>query len=81
LLKADHLRFLSILQTAKTATPVPVVVIASDQTETSSGALQKKLSLKELRLANEDLIKDFFSCSKDDGAPLVPAIDSVALVG
>lgn len=54
-------------QTAKTATPVPVFVVASDQTETSSGALQKKLGLKELRLANEDLIKDFFSCSKDDG--------------
>jgi prolyl-tRNA synthetase len=36
-------------KTAKYATPVPVVVIACEETETSSSALGKKLNLKELR--------------------------------
>ncbi|KAJ7444087.1 hypothetical protein B0H11DRAFT_2291350 [Mycena galericulata] len=46
--------------TAKTATPVLVVVIARDETETSSAAIGKKLNLKELRLASEDLLSEFF---------------------
>lgn len=52
-------------KTAKTATPIPVVVIARDETETSSGALGKKLNLKELRLASEDLLKEFFALDKN----------------
>ncbi|KAF8838921.1 prolyl-tRNA synthetase [Paxillus ammoniavirescens] len=52
-------------KTTKTATPVPVVVIARDETETSSSALGKKLNLKELRLASEDLLADFFSLDKN----------------
>ena len=52
-------------KTAKSATPVPVVVIARDETETNSGALGKKLNLKELRLASEDLLSEFFSLNKD----------------
>jgi hypothetical protein len=52
-------------KTAKTATVVPVVVIARNETETNSGALGKKLNLKELRLASEDLLKDFFSLDKN----------------
>ncbi|KZV99616.1 proline-tRNA ligase [Exidia glandulosa HHB12029] len=52
-------------KTAKGAVPVPVVVVAHEETETSSGALGKKLNLKELRLAAEDLIQEFFSSSKD----------------
>jgi prolyl-tRNA synthetase len=52
-------------KTAKSAIPVPVVVIARDETETNSGALGKKLNLKELRLASEDLLKEFFSLDKD----------------
>ncbi|KAG8743205.1 hypothetical protein FRC10_000276 [Ceratobasidium sp. 414] len=57
-------------KTAKTATPVPVVVIARDETETSSGALGKKLNLKELRLAADDLLKEFFALDKDSLSPL-----------
>lgn len=57
-------------KTAKNATPVPVVVIAKDETETSSGALGKKLNLKELRLASEDLLQEFFSADKNSRAPL-----------
>lgn len=52
-------------KTAKSATPVPVVVIAREQTQTSSGALGKKLNLKELRLASEDLLHEFFSLDKN----------------
>ena len=55
-------------KTAKTATPVPVVVIARDETETSSSALGKKLNLKELRLASEDLLADFFGLDKNSRA-------------
>lgn len=52
-------------KTAKTATPVPVVVIAREDASVNSGAIGKKLNLKELRLASEDLLKDFFSLDKD----------------
>ncbi|KAG2063474.1 class II aaRS and biotin synthetase [Suillus decipiens] len=53
------------LKTAKTAIPVPVVVIAREETETSSSALAKKLNLKELRLASEDLLAEFFALDKN----------------
>jgi len=55
-------------KTAKSATPVPVVVIAREETETSSSALGKKLNLKELRLASEDLLADFFALDKNSRA-------------
>ncbi|EIN08860.1 prolyl-tRNA synthetase [Punctularia strigosozonata HHB-11173 SS5] len=57
-------------KTAKSATPVPLVVIAREETETNSGALGKKLSLKELRLASEDLLQEFFSLDKNSISPL-----------
>ncbi|KNZ81627.1 Putative prolyl-tRNA synthetase C19C7.06 [Termitomyces sp. J132] len=57
-------------KTAKTATPVPVVVIARDTTETNSGAIGKALNLKELRLASADLLTEFFSLDKDSLSPL-----------
>ena len=52
-------------KTAKSATPVPVVVVARDETDTNSTAIGKKLNLKELRLASEDLLRDFFSLDKN----------------
>lgn len=52
-------------KTAKTAAPTPVVVIAREQTETNSGAIGKKLNLKDLRLASEDLLTQFFSLDKN----------------
>ncbi|KAF8801088.1 prolyl-tRNA synthetase [Phlegmacium glaucopus] len=57
-------------KTAKTATPVPVVVIARDETDTNSAAVGKKLNLKELRLASEDLLTEFFSLDKNSLSPL-----------
>ncbi|KAG1793672.1 uncharacterized protein HD556DRAFT_1527450 [Suillus plorans] len=44
---------------------IPVIVIACEETETSSLALGKKLNLKELRLASEDLLADFFMLNKN----------------
>lgn len=58
-------------KTAKSDTPVPVVVIARDSVETSSSLLGKKLNLKELRLASEDLLSEFFSLDKDSRTFLI----------
>ena len=56
-------------KTAKTATPVPIVVIASDETDTkNSSALGKRVNQKELRLAGDDLIQEFFALDKDSCA-------------
>ncbi|KAI0944886.1 hypothetical protein AcW1_001710 [Taiwanofungus camphoratus] len=57
-------------KTAKTATPVPVVVVAREGTDVISGTLGKKLGLKELRLGSEDLLKEFFSLDKNSLSPL-----------
>ncbi|KAJ7026304.1 hypothetical protein C8F04DRAFT_966534 [Mycena alexandri] len=57
-------------KTAKTATAVPVVVIARDETETNSAAIGKKLNLKEMRLASEDLLTEFFALDKNSLSPL-----------
>ncbi|QRV81998.1 prolyl-tRNA synthetase [Ceratobasidium sp. AG-Ba] len=67
-------------KTAKSATPVPVVVIARDETETSSGALGKRLNLKDLRLAADDLLKEFFALDKDSLSPLALTKDNFARV-
>jgi prolyl-tRNA synthetase len=55
-------------KTAKSAAPVPLVVVARESTQTSSGALGKKLNLKELRLASEDLLQEFFALDKNSRA-------------
>jgi len=52
-------------KTAKTATPVPLVIIARENTDVVSGAVGKKLGLKDLRLASEDLLTEFFSLDKN----------------
>ncbi|RPD65748.1 prolyl-tRNA synthetase [Lentinus tigrinus ALCF2SS1-7] len=57
-------------KTAKTATPVPVFVIARETTDVPSGVLGKTLNLKDLRLASEDLLKEFFSLDKNSLSPL-----------
>jgi len=57
-------------KTAKNATTVPLVVIASEKTETPSNALAKKLNLKELRLASEDVLTEFFSLDKNSLSPI-----------
>lgn len=46
-----------------------MLVLAKEDTETSSGLIGSLLQLKELRLASEDLIKQVIpsAASKDDG--------------
>lgn len=56
-------------KTAKTAPTTPVVVVALDSTETNATALGKKLSLKDCRFANEDLLKETFQVSKESVSP------------
>ncbi|CAE6416686.1 unnamed protein product [Rhizoctonia solani] len=63
-------------KTAKSTTPVPVVVIARDETQTSSSALGKKFNLKDLRLATDDLLKEFFALDKDSLSPLALTKDN-----
>ncbi|GJE93747.1 prolyl-tRNA synthetase [Phanerochaete sordida] len=57
-------------KTAKTATPVPLVVIARENTDVASNALGRKLNLKELRLASEDLLAEFFTVDKHSLSPI-----------
>jgi prolyl-tRNA synthetase len=52
-------------KTAKTAVPVPVIVIARDESEINTTTLGKTLDVKELRLAHEDLLQNFFALDKD----------------
>ncbi|KAJ4488262.1 hypothetical protein J3R30DRAFT_3280946 [Lentinula aciculospora] len=67
-------------KTAKTATPVPVVVIAREAASINSGAIGKKLNLKDLRLASEDLLKEFFSLDKDSLSPLALNVSNFSKV-
>ena len=67
-------------KTAKGATPVPVVVVARDTTETSSSSLAKHLNLKDLRLASDDLLSEFFSLDKDSREFLLANFNFLALL-
>ncbi|KAI0037151.1 prolyl-tRNA synthetase [Vararia minispora EC-137] len=57
-------------KTAKSAVPVPVVVIAREETETNANAIGKKIGAKEMRLAAEDLLQEFFGLDKNSLTPL-----------
>lgn len=48
-------------KTAKTATPIPVVVFALQATATPAGLIAKAADVKEPRLANDALVQEFFS--------------------
>lgn len=69
---ADTTQLLFKPKQPKSAEPTPVLVVAKEETETSSGAIAGLLSLKELRLASEDLIKQVVpsAASKDDVSAL-----------
>lgn len=60
-------------KTAKTATPVPVIVVALQTTNTPSGVIAKAAEVKDPRLARNELTAEFFG---------VPAADfSIASLG
>ncbi|CAH2352471.1 putative proline--tRNA ligase [[Candida] railenensis] len=50
-------------KTAKTATPVPVLVFALQSTQTPSPLVAQAASVKEPRLAKDDLVQEFFAVS------------------
>jgi hypothetical protein len=55
-------------KTAKSAVPIPLVLIAAEDTDTkATNVLGKQLNLKELRLASDDLIKEIFGAEKNTG--------------
>lgn len=49
-------------KTAKSATPVPIVVVALQSTTTPAGIIAQETSSKDPRLARDDLMKSFFNC-------------------
>ena len=49
-------------KTAKTATPVPIVVIALQSTVTPSPLISQATGLKDPRLARDELFQSFFKC-------------------
>ena len=57
-------------KTAKTATPVPIVVIALQTTTTASNLIAQEASAKDPRLARDDLMKSFFNCDSARGFTL-----------
>ncbi|RLV92945.1 putative proline-tRNA ligase [Spathaspora sp. JA1] len=48
-------------KTAKTATPVPILLFALSSTSTPSSHVAKAAGVKEPRLANDELVQEFFS--------------------
>ncbi len=69
---AKHLKTLVFKpKTAKTAKPVPVVIVAREETETVTGALGKKIDQKDMRLAAPELLQEFFQANKDESQLLV----------
>ncbi len=71
-------------KTSKTAPVTPIVVIALESTETNATALGKKLSLKDCRFANEELLSTTFQATKDNVSPFslsqVENLDLIHLV-
>lgn len=73
-------------KTAKTATPVPVIVFALHTTNTPSGSIASNAAVKDPRLAKEDLVEEFFnvtpkefsifSISKDHASKVKVLIDN-----
>jgi hypothetical protein len=57
---------------AKTATVVPVVVIARENAESGAGSLAKAAGVKEMRLASEDVLKEFFGQEVNKDSCLLP---------
>jgi prolyl-tRNA synthetase len=53
-------------KTAKTATPVPVIVVALQTTQTPSGVIAKSVDAKDPRLAKNDLTNEFFGVAAAD---------------
>ncbi|CAN3372913.1 hypothetical protein DIURU_002803 [Diutina rugosa] len=53
-------------KTAKTATPIPIVVFRLETTTAPTGAIAAAAKAKEPRTASDDLIADFFGTTKEE---------------
>lgn len=53
-------------KTAKTAVPVPVIVVALQSTQTAAGAIASAAGAKEPRLAKDELTQEFFGVAAKD---------------
>lgn len=53
-------------KTAKTATPIPIVVVALQTTQTPSGVIAKSANAKDPRLARNELTAEFFGVPAAD---------------
>jgi prolyl-tRNA synthetase len=53
-------------KTAKTASPVPIIVVALTTTQTPSGIIAKSANAKDPRLAKNDLTNEFFGVAAAD---------------
>jgi prolyl-tRNA synthetase len=61
-------------KTAKTAVPVPIVVIVRDGVEIAVGPLGKKLGVKEMRLVGQEMVTEILGVDKDSGPyPFLPS--------
>lgn len=58
-------------KTAKSETPLPVMVLTDESTQTNTSAIGAQLKLKDLRLAVPDLLRATLDASKDDGTSYV----------
>ncbi|KAI9347536.1 hypothetical protein BD770DRAFT_395758 [Pilaira anomala] len=68
-------------KTAKTAPVTPIVVIALESSETNATAIGKKLSLKDCRFANEDLLTGTFKTTKENVSPFsLSNVEDLSLV-
>ena len=56
-------------KTAKSETPIPVMVVTDEATQTSTPAIGAHLKLKELRLAVPELLHATLGATKDDVSP------------
>ncbi|KAL4398992.1 aminoacyl-tRNA ligase [Malassezia pachydermatis] len=56
-------------KTAKSETPVPVMVVTDDATQTNTSAIGAHLKLKDLRLAVPELLHATLDATKDDVSP------------
>jgi prolyl-tRNA synthetase len=65
-------------KTAKGATTVPLVVFAREGTQTNAGALGKRMGAKELRLANDEFVQDFFGLDKNSRGCTVACRDDAS---
>lgn len=65
-------------KTAKSETPVPVMVVTDESTQSNTAAIGAHLKLKELRLAVPELLHATLGATKDDVSPFSVTADNAS---